>query len=237
MDYIKHSSIKLAKEAKLYGKEISFEDLLFAARQKGYIVRRYSTSADAMILYQIFERAKKSSSVCITDKDSNTVIFIDDSLPEPKQLFALAHELGHITLSHSPESQKKRRQEKEANLFAHYLLDTNFRPKRLNLTISILTGFLCLCISALFMFLPYMDKSAERPTTPSQTVRSSSVSESENARMCYYTEYGEVYHLYSDCYFLKNSKKIYSDSIKNCPKERLCSECDKRANKKTHPEG
>ena len=237
MDYIKHSSIKFAKETKLYGKEINLEDLLFASRQKGYIVRKYSTSADALILYRIFERAKKSSSVCITDKDSNTVIFIDDSLPKQKQLFALAHELGHITLSHSPESQKKRQQEKEANLFAHYLLDTNFRPKRMNFAISILTVFLCLCISALFILLPYMDKSVEGPATPSQTVRTSSVPESEDATMCYYTEYGEVYHLYSDCYFLKNSKKVYSVSIKNCPKERLCSECDKRANKKTHPEG
>lgn len=231
MDYIKHSSIRFAKETKLYGKTITFEKLLFAARQKGYIVRKYSTSADTMILYRVFERAKKSSSISITDNDSNTVIFIDDSLPKLKQLFALAHEIGHINLGHSPGSPKKRRQEREANLFAHYLIDLEFDNKRIKFAIKVISVCLCLCLSALFIFAHHLNNPTQARTVSSNSEQTiERTFEVPKETVCYYTKYGEVYHLYKDCYYIKTSKNVFCDTVENCHKDRLCSACEQRLN-------
>ena len=51
-----------------------------------------------------------------------------------------------------------------------------------------------------------------------------------NNTTCYFTEYGEVYHIYKDCYYLKNSKAVYTTTIGQCRHDRMCSACNRRLN-------
>lgn len=217
MNYIKHSAITFLHQNHLFYKEVTFKKLLTVARKNGYIIKKYSSSGSLMILLNIYDRAKKSSSVSLIDENSNTYIFLDDKLPASKQLFALAHEIGHIKLEHSASSDKSRRQEREANLFAHYILDT--APQKLDTAIKFLTGFLCLCITVTTVF--YANKTSTKPLKDNN-----SVIKIENDTICYFTEYGSVYHLYRDCSYLNNSKKVYTSTIGKCTKKTLCSRCE-----------
>ena len=244
MNYIKHVSIKFARTHKLYGKEITLKKLLFAAKQNGYVVKNYSTSEHMMIMLGVYERAKKSSSVALIEGKGDVYIFIDDSMPEQKQLFALAHELGHITLKHDPQKQKKRQFEREANLFAHYLLDTDYDIKRIFNAIKILIAILCLLFAFIFYLLcneislpndanSHPHQQTQAPSQSSNQRPSENSSETSNQNntsaqiVFYYTPYGTVYHLYRDCQYLKNANVVYSTTTKVKDIDRICSACQK----------
>ncbi len=232
MNYIKHVSIKFAKNHKLYGKEITLKKLLFAAKQNGYVVKNYSTSAHMMIMLGVYERAMKSSSVAVIEEKGDVYIFIDDSMPEQKQLFALAHELGHIQLKHDPQKQGKRQFEREANLFAHYLLDSDYDIKRIFNIIKILIAVLCFLFSFIFcllcydFFLPQANNS--QPTQQNQAPSQSSAPSNNTSTVFYYTPHGEVYHIYRDCHYIRNSNNVRATTTKVDGIERICSACEKR---------
>lgn len=259
MNYIKHLSIKFARANRLTHTKITLRKLLYTARKCGYIVKSYSKSYTTMVLLNVYKRAQKSSSVSIIDTDGNVYIFIDDTMPKEKQLFALAHEIGHILLKHNPNDCKKRRQEREANLFAHYLLDADYDIKRLKSTISYLLLIIFLFLAIIF-YLLYAQSIPQKQTTGSSSriyytapaitnnsspnknnyvsqhtieePTTSSYIEITGDTECYFTEYGKVYHLYDDCHYIKNSNIIYCDTIENNPNDRLCSYCEKRLYKK-----
>ena len=152
MNYIKHSAITFCKNNYLERKEITYKRLINSARQNGYIVKTYSASDELLIYYDLYDRAQKSSSVSITDENENILIFIDDSLTKNKQRFALAHEIGHIVLEHKPNEKTKRKQEREADLFAHYML-TGTAPPRFDFYISIISLFICITVIILSISL------------------------------------------------------------------------------------
>ena len=201
-----------------------YKKLLFIARQNGYIVKSYSKSLSLLILLNLDERAQKSSSVSLKDENGNIYIFIDDALPEYKQMFALAHEIGHNVLEHVPTTEKKTQQEHEADLFAHYLLDTKAGVKNITKVIGFFSVILCLCIITITVLYP-------KTNTP-QSVQSVSVSSASSpvvdCTICYHTKYGEVYHIYRDCSYIRNSKTVYTSTISTCGKERMCSRCEQR---------
>ena len=260
MNYIKHTSISFLNQNHLKRKELTFKKLLHTARQNGYIVKSYADGIELIAFYGLYERAQKSSSFSITDDSGNTIIFIDDTLAKSKQLFALAHEIGHIRLEHKPckDKKTKNKQEREANLFAHYLL-TGTAPLSLN-TYIIIIVLLCIALILLLLNLPTSSKvdSAKQETkgenvvysnpatniTTSKYISPSSVSvpsapsvakiegaaapEVTDETVCYFTPSGEVYHLYADCSYLRNSKTVYSAPISESNKDRLCSRCANR---------
>ena len=164
------------------------------------------------------------------------MIFYDDALSEDETIFAIVHEIGHIELGHNIDCKHNTRQEKEANTFAHYLLSPE---KNYNIAIKACVISLFICISIIIILVaPWRennqptslsDKSFNRNAISSETVESQSTfTEINSTDICYFTERGEVYHLYRDCGYLKNSKTVMSDTILHCHKGRLCSACERR---------
>ena len=254
MNYIKHTALTFCKNNHLERKEVTYNRLIKTARQNGYIVKTYSASDELLIYYGLYDRAQKSSSVSVTDENANVLIFIDDSLSKNKQRFALAHEIGHIILEHKPNEKTKRRQEREADWFAHYLL-TGTAPPRIDLYLSIISLMICVTLIVLLVCLPLMGKmnftkqktegentTVSAPTEakdtipadkvavapPSSSASSAAESSKQQSDICYYTEHGTVYHIYRDCSYLKNSQNVYTSKIDECPLDRLCSRCANR---------
>lgn len=93
----------------------------YLARISGCVVYYYSKSATMLILLGLYDRAKNSKAVAIQDDNGNKMIFLDDTLSEEEQMFAIAHELGHIFSEHKPIGAGKH-QENEADEFATLLL-------------------------------------------------------------------------------------------------------------------
>ena len=146
MNYIKHKSICFSRQTNLYHEHITLSKLKLASRKNGYIVKSYSTSLAMLIMLGVYDEAKSASSVSTKDTNGNVIIFIDDTLTESKQTFALAHEIGHIVLEHSPQIPKAV-QENEANKFAHYLLNMKSSKPHWNLiNIIPLIALLCACL-------------------------------------------------------------------------------------------
>lgn len=105
---------------------MTLEILKQAAHLRGYVVLNYSEALYPLIVLGVYDRAQKSKAVAVSI-DNNNFIFIDDSLSEEKQTFALAHELGHIVLNHQPSDtiRKSKLQEIEADRFAMIVTGLN----------------------------------------------------------------------------------------------------------------
>lgn len=100
MNYAEHTAQLFKKRNGISKRNITYNDLLHVCRKNGYIVKYYSTSATIMVVLGVYDMAAGSAAVSAVDENKNVMIFIKDSLPEKKRLFALAHELGHIELEH-----------------------------------------------------------------------------------------------------------------------------------------
>ncbi len=249
MNYIKHTAISFLNKHHLNKGKITFNQLHKSAKQNDYIVKKYSTSYSLLIHFELYDRARKSSSVSTKDEYGNVCIFIDDSLSPNKQLFALAHKIGHILLNHKPDEKTKKLQEKEANLFAHYLL-TPSNTQKIGIAVFCLSALILLCSAIILLLLPSNDDS-QPVSAPQSSITSQASTQEPNSSVdttdrlesktsspeskdetdsvtVYYTRYGEVYHLYRDCSYLNRSKEVYSDTIEHCNKDRLCSRCANR---------
>ncbi|MBP3600090.1 MAG: ImmA/IrrE family metallo-endopeptidase [Clostridia bacterium] len=225
MNYIKHSAEKFAKTLKLRDKNISLKKLKALLTKSGFFIKYYSESQILLISLGLLDEANDSDSVSFVDSQGMIYIFIDDTLPEPKQLFALAHETGHIILKHRKTQSLKKQQEREADLFAHYLLSGNGNRK-LNIAISAVSLFLCACIILITVLAAFPTNKQQTKTVSAEIEDSSKNSNIEiNNTVCYFTKYGEVYHIYRDCYYIKNSNNVYCDTIEHSHKDRLCSAC------------
>ncbi len=73
--------------------------------------------------------------------------------------------------------------------------------------------------------------SADNPSNENAYEYNSSENVSNNSA-CYFTKYGEVYHLYPDCQYIRNANSVICDSINGSHKDRLCFACERRNNKK-----
>lgn len=66
------------------------------------------------------------------------------------------------------------------------------------------------------------ESSAEQTNSES----SSSIEMQSNIpELCYWTESGEVYHLYKDCQHIRDSVEVFSGTTENSGKERCCKTC------------
>lgn len=232
MNYIKHSSIKFLQRNHLLGKEVTLERLLKASRQNGYIVKYYSTANMQLVLLDLYDRAKKSSSVSCKDENGNVCIFIDDSMSDDEQLFALAHEIGHIILEHKPVENKKLKgkQEREANLFAHHLI-TKTSPQKISNAINTVLGILIFCALGIMLVVMSSPNKEEVQTVNyhyTQAEKSGEVQQITDSTVCYLARYSTVYHTYRDCSYLKNSETVFESTVGKCGKDRQCSRCAAR---------
>lgn len=235
MDYVKHRAISYRNRNHIKN-TVTLKSLTKIARQNGYIVYKYSATKTIMILLGVYDDSLLASSVSAKDTNGNVIIFIDDSISENKQLFALAHEIGHIVLEHTPISDPrlKRRQENDANKFAHYILSK--RPFPFDaVSLSLVVASTMLIGLILTFSLQPTDSNTVTASVNSDAVFQPSVSsESEgtsnasNETICYYTKHGSVYHIYRDCTYLNVAAGVYETTVDNCPVHELCSRCKKR---------
>lgn len=224
MNYIEYKAFSFLRHHKLTNKTITLDNLTFAANQSGYIVKPYSSSQAMMILLGVFEESKCSASVTVKDDSKNTVIFINDVISKDKQLFALAHEIGHIVLEHNKKVPGQT-QEEEANRFANFLLkDSYLSPVKL---FSILLSAVTILAILIFIISDIL-----HPSSVSTTVSNKNdiTSYSEIYTIYYWTPSGTVYHTHKNCRALKNSDEILSGDLETAKKEkdRLCKFCEEK---------
>lgn len=225
MNYVKHKAITFRNKTKLSAKSLTLENLSLAANKHGYIVKPYLTSAAMMIALGVYEEGMNAASVSVKDNASNIVIFINDRLNTDKQLFALAHEIGHIYLGHN-SAVPKAQQEEEANKFADYLLRDNGKsfssdvPAIVLLTVS-------LTLSLLLIIFPYR---AQEKVVQTDSNKTESFPVLDETDVFYWTESGRVYHYYRNCQSLMHSEDILSGSLSEAvrEKDRLCKFCEEK---------
>ncbi len=224
MNYVKHKAITFRNKTKLSTKSLTLENLSLAANKLGYIVKPYSTSAAMMIALGVYEEGMKAASVSVKDNASNIVIFINDRLSTDKQLFALAHEIGHIYLGHN-SAIPKAQQEEEANRFANYLLEDIKNNRSSTISILVVLVFV-LTIMLIMIFETFT--SQKRIANYSTPVDANVIL--DETTIYYWSETGHVFHYYRDCQSLKYCDKIFSGYLSEAQqeKERLCHFCENR---------
>ncbi len=220
MNYVEDAVVKFKSKNRL-GK-VTYNKLLKLCRRNEYIVKSYSKSETFMAAMGVLRKAQKSNSIFAKDDEGNVLIFIRDGLSEDKKIFALAHEIGHITLGHNEDTDES---EIEANCFAHFLLENQDINKVERFTPLIII-LLLVVIGVLFIDIYNLRVSNKSVKTSISKEEASFTTNGSD--ICYFTKYGEVYHLYADCQYLKNSKKVYTNTIDTCSKDRICSVCERR---------
>lgn len=250
MDYIKHRALDFRSRNHIKN-TVTLKSLTKIARQNGYIVYNYSATQTLMLLLDVYDDSLTASSVSTKDSNGNIIIFIDDSAPKDKRLFGMAHELGHIILEHKPVTDKKlkRRQENEANKFAHCILSKHPFPfDAVTVSLAACIILLLTLISVLLITPTNSDSiavdvdsnnssthvSSDAVSYPSVSSATDSVLTGSNGPVCYYTKHGSVYHTYRDCTYLDAAANVYETTIDNCPAHELCSRCRKRKSNFTY---
>lgn len=232
MNYAEHTAQLFKKRNGISKRNITYNDLLHVCRKNGYIVKYYSTSATIMVVLGVYDMAAGSAAVSAVDENKNVMIFIKDSLPEKKRLFALAHELGHIELEHKRHNDITA--EKEADCFAHFLL----APSRGSLMLK-LAAAACGAVAIISLLgivytvngsIPHSKSSKAAYGFAASSYEAVSLSEST---VCYFAEKGSVYHIYRDCSYLKNTSSVCSDTINHSHKSKICSRCNERYKNET----
>lgn len=176
-------------------------------------------------------------------------VFVNKSLNDADKFSVLMHEEGHIFLEHFSHSgiieHTHTRHESEANAFAlmltkkvkrknfyQYLnsLISNVSPLSVKILIASLILF-CSSIYCLIQYSPNKDNDSNQIITES-TITQSDDQDVENGNdinsVFYWTEQGTVYHIYQDCYHIRNSENVLSGTLNICGKERCCSACTLR---------
>lgn len=222
----------LRKKYKINSKS-SLEYLKLVIHQLGYNLSTYSEEKIKLARLKRDEEMKTAPSLSVIDKKGNITVYYNDTLPSFIQRFALAHEIGHIKLGHTRRNLKGEKQEREADKFAEYLLSpsNNRKIEKIHITCIIL----CLCLSLVSLYKIFTIDDMSEFNSAIINIENQKTSTNNNSEIsynitCYYARYSEVYHLYKDCYYLKNSKKIYTDTVDECHLDRLCSACERRKN-------
>lgn len=219
---IKYKAEKFRSKYKINNKT-TLSYLKLVIHKLGCNLSTYSDEAIKLATLNLSNKAKTAPALSDMDNFGNITVFYNDQLPIPVQRIALAHELGHIVLGHLRLKHIGNKQERAADKFVEYLLSPKEHKFGTLIQLNCIILCICLCIIALCIV-----SDTSEPTQP-QSVPNESYSNSINDdTICYYAQHSEVYHLYRDCYYLKNSKTIYTDTVGNCDKERLCSACKRK---------
>ena len=224
MNYVKHRANTFRKQTKLPTKTLTFSSLSMAANKIGYIVKPYSTSAAMMISFGVYEETMSAASVSVKDNASNVIIFINDRLSADKQLFALAHEIGHIYLGHN-NAVPKEKQEEEANKFAAYLLgDENDNRSFLVSMIIVIVFIITMTLTMIFDILSPVENNTNYTTPVDADIIL------DDTAIYYWSETGYVFHYFRDCRSLKYCDYVFSGDLSEAmtEKERLCKFCEKK---------
>lgn len=233
------------------------KDIIKSYGFKIYEYGCYSSEAEELLKrIDALEYAEHTNSFTYYD-GNNMIVFIRAGLGEDDRLSLLLHECCHIYLDHPAtcktiiDTDVKR--EHDANLLAELItskLNRDIKVKRV-----LLPAFLIVVLSAVIICLIGININNnqllyERPNVSSSEdntqvsvadqseallsdMPNANVPSSEpsitNMSVVYWTESGEVYHLYKDCQHIRDSIEVFSGTPDSSGKERCCKTCLSRA--------
>lgn len=209
------NAISFFFKTKLYKGRITYQRVKEIIESYGFTLIEYDLTADdeiAEILRSFSLLGHAAAYDCFTHvvDTHHKYVFLKSGNTDKDKIYLLLHEAGHIyeehftskELVHHTSTAKERR----ANLFSSAMLFLNHMCRALPcfLVLAALTGIL-------FIFV-YATDSPQK----------------DMPEIICYTESGEVYHLFEDCYHLKDAA-ILSGTIEYSGKHRVCETCKERA--------
>ena len=249
------------KKHGLLSKNFTVNKIKDIIKSYGFIIYEYGNycSETEEILKKVgaLEYSKHTSSFIYYD-DDNMIVFIRKGLNEDDQLSLLLHECCHIYLDH-PATYKTIidtdiKREQDANHLAELItikINRNVKVKRVLLPVfsGVVLSAVIICLIGIninnnqVLYEPLTVNSKENnmqvveqyETPLSSDTSNANVSsikpEFTNPSVVYWTESGEVYHLYKDCQHIRDSAEVFSGTTENSEKERCCKTCLSRAEK------
>lgn len=152
-------------------------------------------------------------------------VFVNKNISDRDKVYLLLHEEAHIYqehftgmigIVHLTDVQL----ENKANKFASAI----FKISRFvhNLQFYCLIAIALLALALIFHL---QENNTDTHTYITDDVGSYTIADTDTV---YFTEEGEVYHIYKDCYHLSNTRRILSCTLDQCCKPRCCETCLKR---------
>lgn len=206
------NSLRFFVENQFYKGKITYQRLKDIVYSYGFSLFEYDLRSNDEIIdllhsCNLVNYAEFTGCFTYIDDDYHKYVFIRSGETEKDKVYMLLHELGHIYNEHFTAKglihYTGTAKEKKANFFASVQLHLNsvFRTIPCLIILLVCTGL---------MFGNHSYKSSDK-----------------EIEIVYYTQNGEVYHLFDDCYYLKNST-IISGSLESCSKKRICVICEER---------
>ena len=233
---------QLQKKYKINSKS-GAEHIKHVVHKQGYNLLPYSEALLLLTALRLDKEAKTAKALSSIDQNGEVTVYFNDKLPLSIQRVAIAHELGHIELNHKHRNLRKDLQEKEADLFAKYLFEDSDNRFTVSI-ISLLCLFACILTALLYFIISnniftqtdsaassISNNSVSMQSKAPSTVIEQSDTQVTNEQLCFFTENSEVYHLYSDCQYIRNSNNVICDTISHSHKDRLCFACERQSKK------
>ncbi len=199
----------------LYKGRITYERVKQIIASYGFVLFEYDLSAEneELELLQSFNLMNYAEVMpCITYilDAQHKYVFIRSGETETDKINMLLHEAGHIYNEHFATEELVHNtpytKERQANMFSSMLLVLN----------RICRVFPYIFVSSLIVSIVLVAMTDKLPTP------------NNSFNVVYYTQSGEVYHLFEDCYYLR-SAVVISGTVESCGKNRICSACKLRS--------
>lgn len=198
--YGKSIAAQILKKYKLI--KPSLDELVYIASENGYDIIDYSKDENLDSIMTLADRLSIQpyieTGVAFTYKNNGTkLIFLCESMTNDEKLYALAHELGHIFCNHfsaNSQSVSSVKEEREANEFAHYLLESSLGVK-INVLLFKYKKMLTISLSILFII------------TVAFSIWKYAIDEKPYLEEYFKTTNGEKYHE-KDCIIIKDKNNV-----------------------------
>lgn len=217
--YGKSIAAQILKKYKLV--KPSLDELVYIASENGYDIIDYNKDENLKSIITLADRLSIQSYIetgtAFTYKNNETrLIFLCESMTNDEKLYALAHELGHIFCNHfttNSQSVSSVKEEREANEFAHYLLEPSLGVK-VNVLLSKYKKRLSIVVSILLVIIMAF------------SIWKYAVEGKPYSKEYYKTTNGEKYHE-KDCIIIKdrNNVKRVTEKDMRTKKYEPCQVC------------
>lgn len=196
---------------KLYKGRLTYNRIEKILFQYGFTLFEFDLSVEDEITEiiqsnNLIARAEIERCFIFIEDEQHKYVFIKSGCTEKDKIYMLLHEAGHIYQEHFATKElvhnTSAAKERQANKFSSMIVILNCICRFF--IPPLLAGVL---IASIFIIIPSAQNDPE---------------------VVYYTQSGTVYHLFEDCYHLRNSV-IISGPLESCGKDRICSACDLRA--------
>lgn len=208
------NSIRFFVENQFYKGKITYQRLKDIVYSYGFSLFEYDLKSNDEIIdllhsCNLVNYAEFTGCFTYIDDDYHKYVFIRSGETEKDKVYMLLHELGHIYNEHFTAKglihYTGTAKEKKANFFASVQL-------HLNSVFRVIPCLIILLVCIGLMFGNHSYKSSDK-----------------EIEIVYYTQNGEVYHLFDDCYYLQNSEFIIG-SINSFGEDHICLACKNRFN-------